>query len=81
VDRVHWRRLTGLRTSLNVGRWLPDRRLGLNQANRYLGCSTPIRRLAPARGSVGSHSRQRVAVKRNVMPEFEFSRATVIGFR
>jgi hypothetical protein len=30
-------RLTGLRTSLNDGRWLPDRRLGLNQVNRYLG--------------------------------------------
>jgi hypothetical protein len=37
VDRVHQRRLTGLRTSLNIGRWLPDQQLGLNQANRYLG--------------------------------------------
>jgi hypothetical protein len=25
VDRVHQSRLTGLQTSLNVGRWLPDR--------------------------------------------------------
>jgi hypothetical protein len=37
VDRVHWRRLTGLWTSLNAGRWLPDQRLKLNQVNRYLG--------------------------------------------
>jgi hypothetical protein len=37
VDRVHQRRLTGLRTSLNVGLWLLDRRLGLSQANRYFG--------------------------------------------
>jgi hypothetical protein len=34
---VHRRWLTGLRTSLNASRWLPDQRLGLNQANRYLG--------------------------------------------
>jgi hypothetical protein len=37
VDRVHRCRLTGLRTSLNVGRWLLDRWLRLNQSNRYLG--------------------------------------------
>jgi hypothetical protein len=37
MDRVHRRRLTGLRTSLNAGRWLPDQRLGLNQENWYLG--------------------------------------------
>jgi hypothetical protein len=30
VDRVHWCLLTSLRASLNVGRWLPDRWLGLN---------------------------------------------------
>jgi hypothetical protein len=29
-------RLMGLWTSLNVGRWLPDRRLRLNQVNRWL---------------------------------------------
>jgi hypothetical protein len=38
VDRVHQRRLMGLRTSLNAGRWLPDQRLGLNQSNQHL-CS------------------------------------------
>jgi hypothetical protein len=38
VDRVHQRRLTGLRTSLNAGHWLTDQRLGLNQSNQYL-CS------------------------------------------
>jgi hypothetical protein len=37
ADRVHRRRLTGLWTSLNTDRWLPDRRLKLNQSNRYLG--------------------------------------------
>jgi hypothetical protein len=42
VDRVHRRRLTGLRTSLNAGRWLPDRRLGLNQANQYLGLESQL---------------------------------------
>jgi hypothetical protein len=31
------RQLTGLQTSLNAGHWLLDRRLGLNQANWYLG--------------------------------------------
>jgi hypothetical protein len=37
VDWVHRRWLTGLWTSLNASRWLPDRRLRLNQLNRYLG--------------------------------------------
>jgi hypothetical protein len=37
MDRVHQRRLMGLRTSLNANRWLPDRWLRLNQSNRYLG--------------------------------------------
>jgi hypothetical protein len=57
VDRVHRRRLTGLRTSLNAGRWLLDRLPRLILANRYLGYSSPIRRLrrlAPAGGSAGS---------------------------
>jgi hypothetical protein len=30
VDQVHQRRLTDLQTSVNVGRWLSDRRLRLN---------------------------------------------------
>jgi hypothetical protein len=38
VDRIHRCWLTGLRTSLNAGRWFLDRRLRLNQVNRYL-CS------------------------------------------
>jgi hypothetical protein len=37
VDRVHRCRLMGLQTSLNVGHWLPDRRLRLNLVNSYLG--------------------------------------------
>jgi hypothetical protein len=37
VDRVRRRQLMGLRTSLNAVCWLPDRRLGLNQVNRYPG--------------------------------------------
>jgi hypothetical protein len=36
VDGVHQRWLTSLRTSLNIGHWLPDRWLRLNQSNRYL---------------------------------------------
>jgi hypothetical protein len=37
MDRVRRHLLTGLRTSLNASRWLPERQLGLNQVNRYPG--------------------------------------------
>jgi hypothetical protein len=33
------------------------------------------------RGGVGSRSRRRVAAERGYSPEFEFSQATVVGFR
>jgi hypothetical protein len=84
VDRVHRRWLMGLQTSLNTGCWLPDRRLRLNQANRYLGRSSPIRRLrrlAPTVGGADSRSRWRIVAERGGSPEFEFSQATVVGFR
>jgi hypothetical protein len=40
-----------------------------------------LRRLAPVGGGAGSRSRRRIAAERDGSPEFEFSRATVIGFR
>jgi hypothetical protein len=48
-----------------------------------LGRSSPIqrlRRLAPAGGDAGSRSRRHIAAERGGSPEFEFSRATVVGF-
>jgi hypothetical protein len=84
VDRVHQRRLTGLRTSLHAGRWLPDRWLRLNQSNWYLSHSSPIRRLrwlAPAGGGADSFSRWCIMAERGGSPEFEFFWATVVGFR
>jgi hypothetical protein len=76
VDQVHQRRLLGLRTSLNVDRWVPDRWLRLNLANRFSaskrGHSSSIRRsrqLALVGGGAGDS------------PEFEFSWATVVGFQ
>jgi hypothetical protein len=35
MDWVHGLWFMSLRASLNTDRWLPDRRLGLNQVNRY----------------------------------------------
>jgi hypothetical protein len=75
VDRVHRLWLTGLWTSLNAGRWLPDRWLGLNQPIRLL------RRLALAGGGAGSRSWRCAMVERGSSPEFEFSRATLACFR
>jgi hypothetical protein len=83
VEYLHWRWLMGLWTSLNASRWLPDQWLRLNQSNRYLGRSSPIRRLrplAPAGGGTGSRSRRRVTAKRGSSLEFEFSWATVVSF-
>jgi hypothetical protein len=40
-----------------------------------------LRRLAPAGGGVSSRSRRRVAAERGGSSEFEFSRASVVGFR
>jgi hypothetical protein len=40
----------------------------------------PIRRLAPAAGGASSRSSGRVAAERGGPPEFEFSRATLVGF-
>jgi hypothetical protein len=41
MDRVHGLRLTSLQAKLNAGHWLPDRWLGLNQANRYSLIKSP----------------------------------------
>jgi hypothetical protein len=56
-------------------------RIGISASN--LSRSSPIRRLrrlAPAGGGAGSRSRRRVEVERGGSLEFEFSRATVVGF-
>jgi hypothetical protein len=43
--------------------------------------SSPIRQLAPAGGGVGSCSQRLIMAERDGSPEFEFSQATVVGFR
>jgi hypothetical protein len=56
--------------------------MGISASN--LGRSSPIRWLrwlALVGGSAGSRSRRRVMAERRGSPEFEFSRATVVGFR
>jgi hypothetical protein len=75
MDRVHRRRLTDLRTSLNVGRWLSDRRLGLNHVKTvyWLLISAVHRRFDGGGGWLRQGD--------GGSPEFEFSRATVVGFR
>jgi hypothetical protein len=65
IDGSDWIKRTGISAS-NLGRSSLIRRL---------------RRLVPARGGAGSRSRQRVAAERGGTPEFEFSWATVVGFR
>jgi hypothetical protein len=58
-------------------------RLRLILVNRYLCRSSLIRwlrQLAPAGGGVGSRSWRRVAAERSGSSEFEFSRATMVGF-
>jgi hypothetical protein len=68
MDRVHGLQLMSLRASLNDGRWLPDRWLRWNQANRYswsnLHCRSQSRRLGatPARGRHSGRRRNWPAV-------------------
>jgi hypothetical protein len=79
VDRVHRRRLTGLWTSLNTGCWLPDRRLRLNRANRYLGFSSrpfiadPTAKAASARARGGASRPSAVAHRRSCFLELRWS--------
>jgi hypothetical protein len=87
VDRVHRRWLTGLRTSLNADRWLPDWQLRLNQSNRYLGFESRPFITDPTTETAGSGWGQRglalAAARRGWtwrLAEFEFSRAMVVGF-
>jgi hypothetical protein len=67
VDQVHRHRLAGLRTSLNTGRWLLDRRPRWILANRYLGLQSRPFITDPT-------------VECNGSLEFEFSWATMVGF-
>jgi hypothetical protein len=65
IDGSNWIKWTGI-SAFNLRRSSPIRRL---------------RWLAPAGGGAGSRSRRRVVAERGGSPEFEFSRATVVGFR
>jgi hypothetical protein len=82
VDHVHQRRLTGLRTSLNAGHWLPDRWLGWNQSNWYLCSGVQIQSDAGLPSALHSRCKSYPAPIRWLRwQEFEFSQATVVGFR
>jgi hypothetical protein len=88
MDQVHWRWLTGLRTSLNtvVGFQIDGSdwtKWTIIPASN-LTHSSPIRRsrqLDSAGGGAGSCSRQCVTAEHGSSPEFEFSRGTVVSFR
>jgi hypothetical protein len=74
VYELHYMSAIGFR--IDDSDWI--KQTGISASN--LDRSSPIRRLALAGGSVGSRSQRRVVVERGGSSEFEFSRATVVGF-